>query len=145
VAELKRQGRSIIDLDEDILGLTALIDLVLAQNRPGMPSLVARLMLAKADLIETKINIREKMRVALNADFLWEKMRRITKETIGDRETRRQMELEYAKLLDELVEAELAKTSLTDTSEGESRAPEMPQAMEDDDQRRVPIGLSSEL
>ena len=118
VEKLRANRKNITELDDEILGLAAIIDeteehydaITNPLIKKEFADLIARMKKTKAEIIEKRINIEIKLRLVLDADLLWNKIGEVFERTIADENARKVAKIEVAKLLDDLVSEGKAET-----------------------------------
>ncbi len=116
VKELAQIEGSTTELDDEILGLAAIIDdleksyhhIPYAQDRAET---IGKLKKVKADLIEKKVNMEYKAKVIMDADSIWGKISTIIDETVQDEGIRFKLKDQVMKVLDTAVESGAAEST----------------------------------
>jgi len=110
VLELRDDVKNLTELDDEILGLAAIIDdLERNYHRSGWPleraNTIGKLKKIKAEIIEKKINIEFKDRLILNVDSVWEQLKTAIDDVIKDKNLNAQLKDRCARVLDTVVES----------------------------------------
>lgn len=115
VRELAQDDSNLTELDNEILGLAAIIDdledlyhhTTYALERAET---IAKLKKIKAELIEKKVNMDYKARVIMDADSIWSKISTIIDEVVQDEGIRFKLKDQVIKVLDTAVESGAAES-----------------------------------
>jgi len=116
VKELAKNEDNTTELDNEILGLAAIID-GLEQIHHDTPyaleraDLIGKLKRAKAEIISKKVDIEYKARVVMDADSLWAKLANLIDEEVEDEQKRYTLKDKVMKVLDLMVENGAARMS----------------------------------
>lgn len=115
VKELAQDESNLTELDNEILGLAAIID-DLEKMYHQVPyaleraETIGKLKRIKADLIEKKVNMDYKARVIMDADSVWGKISTVIDETVEDEGIRYKLKDKIMKVLDTMVESGAAQS-----------------------------------
>lgn len=108
--ELAKAKRNLTTLDEQVLNSLATIQELerrypIATISPSDAIQLQKLRLEHADLIDRRVELEIKLRMVLNAEWLYDEASKLFEEKIVDGNTRQIVKEQFGEMLDRLVEA----------------------------------------